>query len=393
MKKFFTALLALILALAMVFTLAACQPSDPGTGDDGGKEETLQPVDAKTFVEAVLNNVTDELAVQWIATVDGETSVKAKDAADAVSTEIAVNESGTQSLAEYADNLKNVLQVLDNFDPFLTETIPVAEDKNSYELILSVDMTGWVNKAVDFLSVGGAGETQSIGDLIVGDALPDGTTAAAWFAKLLAADATVQEFVDTLDEVLEPLGWGTAKIFNIITTIMGMPMDLDMILSNPVNGDSGNTENGDGTTESGDGSESGDQQADTVGELPIASVIDSLLQAAGINMDYATLSGLVSWALTTPVSQLYDLVSYVLPGMEETLGVAITLPARANLKDAVQVPTAKLEITIKADKEMKLTSVDLTGVFNGSITMGDGTVYAANITDATFGCAVEYGAA
>ncbi len=388
MKKFFTALLALILALAMVFTLAACQPSDPNTGDDGGKEETLQPVDAKTFVKAVLNNVTDELAVQWIATVDGETSVTAKDA-EAVITPVDVNESGTQSLAEYADNLKNVLQVLDNFDPFLTETIPVSEDKNGYELILSVDMTGWVNKAVDFLSVGGAGETQSIGDLIVGDALPDGTTAAAWFAKLLAADATVQEFVDTLDEVLEPLGWGTAKIFNIITTIMGMPMDLDMILSNPVNGDSGNTENGDGTTESSDGSESGDQQADTVGELPIASVIDSLLQAAGINMSYANISGLVSLALTTPVSQLYDLVS----GMEETLGVAITLPARANLKETVQVPTAKLDITIKADKDMKLTDVEVSCAFNGSITMGDGTVYAANITDATFGCAVEYDAA
>lgn len=392
MKKFFTALLALILALAMVFTLAACQPSDPNTGDDGGKEETLQPVDAKTFVKAVLNNVTDELAVQWIATVDGETSVTAKDA-EAVITPVDVNESGTQSLAEYADNLKNVLQVLDNFDPFLTETIPVSEDKNGYELILSVDMTGWVNKAVDFLSVGGAGETQSIGDLIVGDALPDGTTAAAWFAKLLAADATVQEFVDTLDEVLEPLGWGTAKIFNIITTIMGMPMDLDMILSNPVNGDSGNTENGDGTTESSDGSESGDQQADTVGELPIASVIDSLLQAAGINMSYANISGLVSLALTTPVSQLYDLVSYVLPGMEETLGVAITLPARANLKETVQVPTAKLDITIKADKDMKLTDIEVSCAFNGSITMGDGTVYAANITEATFGCAVEYGAA
>lgn len=366
MKKFFTALLALILALAMVFTLAACQPSDPNTGDDGGKEETLQPVDAKTFVKALLNNVTDELAVKWIATVDGETSVTAKDA-EAVIAPVDVNESGRQSLAEYVQYFKNAINVLDEFDSLLTGTVPVAEDKSGYELSLEADLTDGImailNMATGYLI---ANQEAYLGDLLAslffGGSYEDGAglvPLAEWTASIFNADITFAELFEKIEAALTDTGISAEKIVNIITTVIGIDITYAQIKQ-------------------------------MLGTTPVTAVVTPLLQSIeGFEqMKYEDLGDLVLLGGSLQIKVLWDqILAPMLAG--SNLPFVPTLDVLAT----ISVTKADLEITIKADKDMKLTDIEVSCAFNGSITAADGTVYAANITDATFGCAVEYGAA
>ncbi|HIY96353.1 MAG TPA: hypothetical protein H9729_01550 [Candidatus Borkfalkia excrementigallinarum] len=396
MKKFFTALLALILALVMAFSLAACQPSDQNPGDggnnteqgggnegggneggdnneggdgneDGGNEgEVLEPVDAKTFVKALLNNVTDELAVEWIATVDGETSVTAKDA-EAVVDQIDLNESGKQSLAEYVQYFKNAINVLDEFDSLLTGTVPVAEDKSGYELSLEVK-TEDVVPVVEMVK----GALPLMSEFKLGDALGmilKGVSAEDWVAQLFSADITLREFINQINGVLEPLGVTVQKIVSIVTTILqGQAIDLDALLDTPATAE-------DGT-------------AGTLGDLMKASVLfDLMLPGYGIDITFAEIGAAASELLDDTIADLYT--TYLMPMLSGLLPFEPTLDVLAT----ISVTKADLEITIKADKDMKLTDIEVSCAFNGSITMGDGTVYAANITEATFGCAVEYGAA
>ena len=244
MKKFLTALLALILALAMAFTMVACTDDNGGQDNNGGdnnggneQEETLEPVDAKVFTETILDQISkaEGLSVTLNASAKGSTTVTD---AEGVATPTTIDESvsDTYALDEAKTYISNTLTVfddiwglfagIDGIDSIFAGTVQPVSDNSGYEYSITVDTeqvkTVW-KQINDFL----ADETNTIGNILKGilpKTAPEGSNvsedateddiAKAWTTAIFADGITFNGLFDVLNEIFERLCHNKWLIFD-----------------------------------------------------------------------------------------------------------------------------------------------------------------------------------
>ena len=400
MKKFLTALLALILALAMAFAMVACEETnkDPnnGNGNDteqggdntGDKEdEPLQPVDAKVFARTILEQISEAegFSVTLNASAKGSTTVTD---AEGVATPTTIDESvsDTYTLDEAMSYLSNTLTVFDDIwslfagiDAF-SGTVQPDLDNSGYEYSFTVSteqvQTVW-NTVNNFLQT--TGKESSLIELL--DPLfpaPEEDTeqsaAYLWLVDLLAPNKTLGEFITQLNSVL-PDNYKINKLVGIAAGIIGFPIDLDMILGLKIKFEA--NENGELIPVESD---------KTLAETTMSELLDPVLATVenpiipGMPLTYQLLGIMPALLQEMTVTEFYDWLVLIMESM------SITLPTSNELNGSA-VETAIFSITVKTDKDMKLTSFSASGSFEGSITIRE-QLYAADITataSGTFG--------
>ena len=405
MKKFLTALLALILALAMAFAMVACEETnkDPNngngndteqggdnTGDNTGdneEDEPLQPVDAKVFARTILEQISEAegFSVTLNASAKGSTTVTD---AEGVATPTTIDESvsDTYTLDEAMSYLSNTLTVFDDIwslfagiDAF-SGTVQPDLDNSGYEYSFTVSteqvQTVW-NTVNNFLQT--TGKESSLIELL--DPLfpaPEEDTeqsaAYLWLVDLLAPNKTLGEFITQLNSVL-PDNYKINKLVGIAAGIIGFPIDLDMILGLKIKFEA--NENGELIPVESD---------KTLAETTMSELLDPVLATVenpiipGMPLTYQLLGIMPALLQEMTVTEFYDWLVLIMESM------SITLPTSNELNGSA-VETAIFSITVKTDKDMKLTSFSASGSFEGSITIRE-QLYAADITataSGTFG--------
>ena len=409
MKKFLTALLALILALAMAFAMVACEETnkDPNngnvndteqggnntgdnTGDNTGgneEDESLQPVDAKLFAQTILEQIStaEGFSVTLNAKADG-TVTAPNEAGESANTTIKESVSDTYTLDEAMSYLSNTLTVFDDIwslfagiDAF-SGTVQPDLDNSGYEYSFTVSteqvQTGW-NTVNNFLQT--TGKESSLIELL--DPLfpaPEEDTeqsaAYLWLVDLLAPNKTLGEFITQLNSVL-PDNYKINKLVGIAAGIIGFPIDLDMILGLKIKFEA--NENGELIPVESD---------KTLAETTMSELLDPVLATVenpiipGMPLTYQLLGIMPALLQEMTVTEFYDWLVLIMESM------SITLPTSNELNGSA-VETAIFSVTVKTDKDMKLTSFSASGSFEGSITIRE-QLYAADITataSGTFG--------
>lgn len=406
MKKFITALLALILALAMAFAMVACEETnkDPnnGNGNDteqggnntgdntgdntGGNEEdeSLQPVDAKLFAQTILEQIStaEGFSVTLNAKADG-TVTAPNEAGESANTTIKESVSDTYTLDEAMSYLSNTLTVFDDIwslfagiDAF-SGTVQPDLDNSGYEYSFTVSteqvQTVW-NTVNNFLQT--TGKESSLIELL--DPLfpaPEEDTeqsaAYLWLVDLLAPNKTLGEFITQLNSVL-PDNYKINKLVGIAAGIIGFPIDLDMILGLKIKFEA--NENGELIPVESD---------KTLAETTMSELLDPVLATVenpiipGMPLTYQLLGIMPALLQEMTVTEFYDWLVLIMESM------SITLPTSNELNGSA-VETAIFSVTVKTDKDMKLTSFSADAAFKGSITMS-GQLYAADITASASG--------
>lgn len=397
MKKFLTALLALILALAMAFAMVACEetnkdPNNGGntgdnteqggdnTGDNtGDNEEKLDPVPVKTLFEAILDKI--DKAEGFSVTLDGTfTGTYTVGDADPVQASDSDFADQVQELEKkYATNIINTLDdIYGLFADFGVDgilsamTVPADKDNTGYEFSLTID-TKMVNKVVSevqgFFAPGEDGEgnptPSPAEEMTLYEALakvlpttqPDGTDfpeetterdkVVAWLSYIFTDTFTVGDLQDLVNKILaakvsEKIT--LAKLLNVIGGIMGK--DINTILS-------------------------------AMESTPVATLVDGLIGSQGF---YSNLAMMLIYPIIgdnaiidMSIAELYSFVQQMkinekayLPTIEELL--------------AAEVNNANLTVTLKTDKEMKLTSFSADIAFSGSISIGKVSYSADTLT-------------
>lgn len=416
MKKFITALLALILALAMAFAMVACEETnkDPnnGNGNDteqggnntgdntgdntGGNEEdeSLQPVDAKTFAQSILNQIgkADGFSVTLKGTYTGTTTV-----GDAEPVDIS-NSSFTDQKYDleksYANNILTVFDELCGFingfdefygrimnsDGFIDDIFAGTvkpENNSGYKYTFSVN-TEKFKSVLDKVNTyfQGAGKEQSVfaamAPLLETSSGEPATEedVQAWFTDLFAADKTVKEFLVKFNDLL-PAGMHIQDIIGIAAGIMEMPaLNFDAIMAMKI-----------AIIVNADGSIGIGASDKALGETTMSELINPVLAAllpsedGSASITYETL-GLLIPALIggQTMTNFYDWVCSLIQTFAN-----VSLPTSTELNEAV-LTAATLSVTLVTDKDMKLTSFTANITFDGSITIG-GVLYSAdNIT-------------
>ena len=401
MKKFLTALLALILALAMAFAMVACEETnkDPNNGNgndteqggdntgDNTEDEPLQPVDAKVFARTILEQISEAegFSVTLNASAKGSTTVTD---AEGVATPTTIDESvsDTYTLDEAMSYLSNTLTVFDDIwslfagiDAF-SGTVQPDLDNSGYEYSFTVSteqvQTVW-NTVNNFLQT--TGKESSLIELL--DPLfpaPEEDTeqsaAYLWLVDLLAPNKTLGEFITQLNSVL-PDNYKINKLVGIAAGIIGFPIDLDMILGLKIKFEA--NENGELIPVESD---------KTLAETTMSELLDPVLATVenpiipGMPLTYQLLGIMPALLQEMTVTEFYDWLVLIMESM------SITLPTSNELNGSA-VETAIFSITVKTDKDMKLTSFSASGSFEGSITIRE-QLYAADITataSGTFG--------
>lgn len=414
MKKFLTALLALILALAMAFAMVACEETnkdpnngngndteqggdntDDNTGDnigdntgdntgDNEEDEPLQPVDAKVFARTILEQISEAegFSVTLNASAKGSTTVTD---AEGVATPTTIDESvsDTFTLDEAMSYLSNTLTVFDDIwslfagiDAF-SGTVQPDLDNSGYEYSFTVSteqvQTVW-NTVNNFLQT--TGKESSLIELL--DPLfpaPEEDTeqsaAYLWLVDLLAPNKTLGEFITQLNSVL-PDNYKINKLVGIAAGIIGFPIDLDMILGLKIKFEA--NENGELIPVESD---------KTLAETTMSELLDPVLATVenpiipGMPLTYQLLGIMPALLQEMTVTEFYDWLVLIMESM------SITLPTSNELNGSA-VETAIFSVTVKTDKDMKLTSFSASGSFEGSITIRE-QLYAADITASASG--------
>ena len=406
MKKFLTALLALILALAMAFAMVACEETnkdpnngngndteqggdntDDNTGDNTGdneEDEPLQPVDAKVFARTILEQISEAegFSVTLNASAKGSTTVTD---AEGVATPTTIDESvsDTFTLDEAMSYLSNTLTVFDDIwslfagiDAF-SGTVQPDLDNSGYEYSFTVSteqvQTVW-NTVNNFLQT--TGKESSLIELL--DPLfpaPEEDTeqsaAYLWLVDLLAPNKTLGEFITQLNSVL-PDNYKINKLVGIAAGIIGFPIDLDMILGLKIKFEA--NENGELIPVESD---------KTLAETTMSELLDPVLATVenpiipGMPLTYQLLGIMPALLQEMTVTEFYDWLVLIMESM------SITLPTSNELNGSA-VETAIFSVTVKTDKDMKLTSFSASGSFEGSITIRE-QLYAADITASASG--------
>ena len=425
MKKFLTALLALILALAMAFAMVACEETnkDPNngngndteqggdnTGDNTGdneEDEPLQPVDAKVFARTILEQISEAegFSVTLNASAKGSTTVTD---AEGVATPTTIDESvsDTFTLDEAMSYLSNTAGIFDdvceffsgldilygrimNSDGILNKifnpTVQPLQDNSGYEYTFSIDDTAIVQAELEKVNTyfQGAGKEQSVFaamapllETSTGEPATE-EDVQAWFTDLFAADKTVKEFLVQLNDLL-PAGMHIQDIIGIATGIMRIPaLSFDIIMAMQI-----------AIVVNEDGSIGIGESDKALGETTMAELINPVLSAllpsedGSASITYEMLGAIIPYLIGgQTMTDFYDWVC----SLVETFA-NVSLPTSAELNEAV-ITEAIFSVTVKTDKDMKLTSFSASGSFEGSITIRE-QLYAADITataSGTFG--------
>lgn len=438
MKKFLTALLALILALAMAFAMVACEETnkDPNngngndteqggdnTGDNTGdneEDEPLQPVDAKVFARTILEQISEAegFSVTLNASAKGSTTVTD---AEGVATPTTIDESvsDTYTLDEAMSYLSNTLTVfddiwslfagIDGIDSIFTGTAQPLSDNSGYEYSFNLDTeqvkAGW-QQINDYL----ADETNTVGSILKGilpETAPDGSDVAedateddiamAWTAAIFADGITFSGLFDVLNEIIEKTNSKEEvnKILRIVTGIaINSPISMDslkLLLAMEVE------VGADGAIVGLPDENTPEANIKALGEVSVANVVDPLLanvDLMGMKLTYASIGTMLNTFLWYfPVATLYDLTI----AMVAQLNGWTFVPVSSTLA-AIEIQTATLSVTVKTDKNMKLSSFSAEAFVKGAVSVdvlddwgeptGKTTNYAADITataSGTFG--------
>ena len=431
MKKFLTALLALILALAMAFAMVACEETnkDPNngngndteqggdnTGDNSGdneEDEPLQPVVAKVFARTILEQISEAegFSVTLNASAKGSTTVTD---AEGVATPTTIDESvsDTFTLDEAMSYLSNTLTVFDDIwslfagiDAF-SGTVQPDLDNSGYEYSFNIDTeqvkAGW-KEITDYL----VDETNTIGSILKGilpKTAPEGSDVAedateddiamAWTAAIFADGITFNGLFDVLNEIIEKTN-SKEEVNKILRIVTGIA------INSPINMDSLETLLAMKVEVGADGSIVGLPDENTpeaniksLGDISVANVVDPLLanvDLMGMKLTYTSIGTMLNTLLWYfPVATIYDLAI----AMTAQSNGWTFVPVSSTLA-AVEIQTATLTVTIKTDKNMRLSSFSAEAVVKGAVSVdilddwgeptGKTTDYAADITASASG--------
>ena len=435
MKKFLTALLALILALAMAFAMVACEETnkDPNngngndteqggdnTGDNTGdneEDEPLQPVDAKVFARTILEQISEAegFSVTLNASAKGSTTVTD---AEGVATPTTIDESvsDTYTLDEAMSYLSKTLTVfddiwslfagIDGIDSIFTGTAQPLSDNSGYEYSFNLDTeqvkAGW-QQINDYL----ADETNTVGSILKGilpETAPDGSDVAedateddiamAWTAAIFADGITFSGLFDVLNEIIEKTN-SKEEVNKILRIVTGIA------INSPISMDSLETLLAMKVEVGADGSIVGLPDENTpeaniksLGDISVAKVVDPLLanvDLMGMKLTYTSIGTMLNTLLWYfPVATIYDLAI----AMTAQSNGWTFVPVSSTLA-AVEIQTATLTVTIKTDKNMRLSSFSAEAVVKGAVSVdilddwgeptGKTTDYAADITASASG--------
>ena len=406
MKKFLTALLALMLALAMAFTMVACaNNSDVNGGDNGGnnggnentgngdnEENKPEPVSVKEFMETILENIST--AEGFSVTLDG-TFTGTYTVGDAEPVDVSGSNFADQSSVLDKDYATRIISVLDDVYGLLgdidiegidiggiLDSLTVPATDSGYEFSFTINkalMTQLLAGVNNFFATVGQKTLYTIVEEALNsqpstgetDNLAATETGEEWFNRLLAADNTIGNIVTQLKEVL-PSNIDFDKIVRIITGIAnGNPQGLNDALKTLVLVDEEKATIDYNVPE-------GTEGAVAISEVKISTLVESLMQAPGM---YAFLQPMILSVLSQgTVSQLYNIVvSIVCPMVGMTF-----MPTTGVFETATIDDKSYFTIKVATDKELKLTSFSVKGLFTGNCVFTDltdsslTTAYSAN---------------
>ena len=417
MKKFLTALLALILALAMAFAMVACEETnkDPNNGDgnnteqggdnggnNGGNENTgngdneedkPEPVSVKEFMETILENIST--AEGFSVTLDG-TFTGTYTVGDAEPVDVSGSNFADQSSDLDKDYATRIISVLDDVYGLLgdidiegidiggiLDSLTVPATDSGYEFSFTINkalMTQLLAGVNNFFATVGQKTLYTIVEEALNsqpstgetDNLAATETGEEWFNRLLAADNTIGNIVTQLKEVL-PSNIDFDKIVRIITGIAnGNPQGLNDTLKTLVLVDEEKATIDYNVP-------AGTEGAVAISEVKISTLVDSLMKMPGAYA--ALLQPIILQILPqATVSQLYDIVvSFVCPMLNMTF-----MPTTGVFETATIDDKSYFTIKVATDKELKLTSFSVKGLFTGNCVFTDlndsslTTAYSAN---------------
>ena len=433
MKKFLTALLALVLALAMAFAMVACEETekDPNggnggnteqggnggdnTGDNTGDgeedtEEPLQPVDAKVFAETILEQISTAAGFSVTLNASAKGSTTVTDAAG-VSTPTTIDESVSDTFRldgsmSYISNTLNVLDDIwgllggvDGIEEFFAGTVEPLNDNSGYEYTITVEteqVKAITDKIQGFFTDGDDGKSQAdkttIGGLLASvmpETAPEGFTAdpesevdeatqiaQAWVKSLFGLPLTEEQTDET-----DGTGITVGELYDLLNKILtekGVKNETNTVFRIVFGIWLG-----------------ADIDFDAVG--PLLNSVEVVIGEDGSVAlpDENTPEGAALPLKDIPVSAIVDpILSQKMPNMTfESIGTMIVtlwdfevsnmidllaaagpsmgLPSIPTTEDivAAKLETAELTIVLTTDKEMKLTGFKAEGCLKASYSM------------------------
>ena len=285
MKKAIRLLVTLLLALALVFSFAACGTT-PG-GDDGGNggdnnQNQPQTVELSALLSGVGKALaeTDELTLTLSSSVEGEaTNAGQKDTIDQSVSQTSAfalrpdggmntmskgtSETGTQAyytesydidglrysrwneedaFSVYSssastnvpfDKIAEILSALDGTLSLVEGTVSAAED-GTYTYTGTLDFKEQYENLMDFL--GNEAKTLTVGNMLAPIVLDDGEATAAdlgkWIGETFSATITVEEFVGRVDVILGVFGLNVQTLANLVASLAGIaPQQLQQVFA------------------------------------------------------------------------------------------------------------------------------------------------------------------
>ena len=282
MKKAIRLLVTLLLALALVFSFAACGTT-PG-GDDGGNggdnnQNQPQTVELSALLSGVGKALveTDELTLTLSSSVKGEaTNAGQKDSIDQSVSQTSAfalrpdggmntmskgtSKTGTQayytesydidglrysrqneedafSVSSSAstnvpfDKIAEILSALDGTLSLVEGTVTAAED-GTYTYTGTLDFKEQYENLMDFLD--NEAKTLTVGNMLAPIVLDDGEATAAdlgeWIGETFSATITVEEFVGRVDVILGVFGLNVQTLANLVASLAGIaPQQLQQV--------------------------------------------------------------------------------------------------------------------------------------------------------------------
>lgn len=447
MKRILTVILSLVLALALVFAMVACDetqkgPDNSGTdteqggtntddeqgntddeqgGTDGDKEEepALEPVDAKVFAKTVLQQISEAEGFSVALSAEAKGSVTAPDDTGAsVTAPLDQTVSDTYPLEQtYATNALTVFEDLcslvggiSGIEDIFAGTVQPLADNSGYEYTVTIEteqVQAVLSTVQAFFAKGtdeqgeetpSAAEQITLGDIfkaVLPSTAPEGADlgadataddiAKAWVAEIFSADFTVGDTVDLLNTILaeKQIADTANKVVRVITGI-AIGTPMDINMISTILSSLMVTVEEDGTITIGQGTV-------PLTDITLAALIDPMLAQQASGMTFASLGMLLPWVWDEfNVASIYDIVVDM---------TGMPLPKSGDFA-SVTIEKAELTVTVTADKTMKLTSFRANAAVKGSYSIVDAmeatvSEYAADITasaNGTFGYeAVEAG--
>ena len=282
MKKAIRLLVTLLLALALVFSFAACGTT-PG-GDDGGNggdnnQNQPQTVELSALLSGVGKALveTDKLTLTLSSSVEGEaTNAGQKDSIDqsvsltsafalrpdgGMNTMSKETSTGTQAyytesydidgllysrrnekdaFSVYSssastnvpfDKIAEILSALDGTLSLVEGTVTAAED-GTYTYTGTLDFKEQYENLMDFLD--NEAKTLTVGNMLAPIVLDDGEATAAdlgeWIGETFSDTITVEEFVERVDVVLGVFGLNVQTLANLVASLAGIaPQQLQQV--------------------------------------------------------------------------------------------------------------------------------------------------------------------